>query len=35
MLQSVLQQLQVSYAAGFLPDRNYEAALQSRAQRAG
>ena len=31
-LQVSLQQLQVSYGAGFLPDKNYEAALQSQGQ---
>ena len=34
-LQVSLQQLQVSYGAGFLPDKNYEAALQSQGQQRG
>ena len=32
-LQASLQQLQVTYNSGFLPDKNYEAALQSQSQR--
>ena len=32
-LQVSLQQLQVTYNSGFLPDKNYEAALQSQSQR--
>ena len=34
-LQVSLQQLQVSYGSGFLPDKNYEAALQSKGQQRG
>jgi hypothetical protein len=34
-LQVSLQQLQVTYNSGFLPDKNYEAALQSQSQQRG
>ena len=34
-LQTSLQQLQVTYNSGFLPDKNYEAALQSQSQQRG
>ena len=34
-LQASLQQLQVTYNSGFLPDKNYEAALQSQSQQRG
>ena len=30
-----LQQLQITYNSGFLPDKNYEAALQSQSQQRG
>jgi|TARA_Y100000310_G_scaffold86956_1_gene83847 hypothetical protein len=32
-LQTSLQQLQISYNSGFLPDKNYEAALKSQSER--